>query len=199
MSRGETIRRYAAERLRMRFVALAVVLAATGASVTSGVRQTRMRSALVAYLLVLAFRVWDDIEDREVDADHHPARVSVTGDVAALRALAIVASAAAIALMAAGPQPIQRAAGTLSLGAALLAWYRWRKSSSRSAVADAHVLLLKYPLIALIAAPGLLGAGDVARAAPLLTALYLLLCTIEWIDDPRLRRRLSPTARDTQP
>ncbi len=204
MSSTETIRRYLAERYAgVRFVALALVLAAVGAWTTSAWRDVAIagviRAFAAAWLLVLAFRAWDDLEDRDADAVRHPERVAVTGDARALWLLALSAAIGAVALVVAGVQREARLAMLAGIVVVLLAWYRLRSGESRSAVADAHVLLLKYPLIAAIVAPGAYEQREVARAVPVLTVLYLLLCTYEWADDPRLRRRLSSTIRGPLP
>src|SRR6185369_128449 len=61
-----------------RFVPLALLLGVVG-MVAAGSRfdspAALMQSVVISYLLVLAFRVWDDIEDREHDRREHPERV----------------------------------------------------------------------------------------------------------------------------
>ena len=60
----------------------------------------------------------------------------------------------------------------------LTVWYRIRPSAR--AVFNAHVVLLKYPLIAFAASPS-------APAFGALVSLYLVLCAYEIVDDPSLR------------
>jgi hypothetical protein len=201
MSRADALRRYVAERCGgARFVALALVLGAVGTVTSSEWREMTVvvlaRSVVVAYLAVLALRIWDDIMDRDADAVRHPGRAVPTADVGALGALLL---AIAAALIASGPQAGSRLLLLMVLVLTLAAWYRLRPTGARSALADAHVLMAKYPVIALIAAPGAYDSRELLRAMPVLVVLYLLLCAFEWLDDPRLRRRLSSTVRGPLP
>ncbi len=103
-------------------------------------------TALTAFLLMLAFRVWDDLEDRSRDAREHPSRVTVVADsVAPLSALALVLGTLGVLSVALGPRRVSRLAAVSIAVAVLAAWYRTRPVSTR-AVVDAHVVLLKYPL-----------------------------------------------------
>jgi 4-hydroxybenzoate polyprenyltransferase len=186
MSSRELIVRYVRERARLSvFVPLALVMAAmggwTGGRVggwtgTAGYALT----ALTALALVLAFRVWDDLEDRSRDAREHPSRVTVVADsVAPLVVVAFMLATLGLLLVVLGPRAGSRLGAVAIAVAVLGAWYRVRPASTR-AVVNAHVVLLKYPLLAFAATPASPPAGA-------LVSLYLVLCAYEIVDDPALR------------
>lgn len=199
MSRPDIIRRYMVERYpARRFVALALFVSGSGfLAVPSPLHGTSaatfgsaIRSALVAYMIVLALRVWDDLEDRAHDGFAHPDRITVLPEATApLRYLSLVSGGIAIALVAMGVEPMNRLIICAVLGIALAVWYRVRASLSPSRVFAAHVVLAKYPVIAYLAAPEALRTGSaLALAAPIFIAMYLLLCIHEALDDPELFR-----------
>ena len=199
MSRPDIIRRYMIERYpARRFVTLALFVSGSGfLAVPSAERGnvaealgSAMRGALVAYLIVLTLRVWDDLEDRRHDALAHPDRITVRPEVAVpLRYLTLVSGGGAIALVAIGVEPLNRLLICALLGVALGIWYWAGTSLSPSRVIAAHVVLAKYPVIAYVAAPGTLrGISGLVLAAPVFIAMYLLLCIHEALDDPELFR-----------
>jgi hypothetical protein len=139
-------------------------------------------ATLTALVFMLAFRVWDDVEDRPRDAREHPSRVTVVSEsVAPLVALATVLALVGVSLVAIGAHVVERLITLAGAAAMLGIWYRLRRSGT-SAVANGHVVLLKYPLIAFVATP----RGGVPAFAALAT-LYLALCVYEVVDDPALR------------
>ncbi len=197
MSRLDIIRRYMVERYpARRFVTLAFFVSGSGfLAVPSPQRGNAadafgsvIRGALVAWLIVLALRVWDDLEDRSHDALAHPDRITVRpGAKPPLRYLSLVSGVIAIALVAIGVAPMNRLLICAVLGIALAAWYRVRATLSPSRVFAAHVVLAKYPVIAYIVAPeALRRSSGLALAAPVFIAMYLLLCIHEALDDPEL-------------
>ncbi len=185
MSSRELIVRYVRERARLSvFVPLALVMAAMGGLTGGRDRWTGTAdyavSAATALLLMLAFRVWDDVEDRPHDARHHPSRVTVVAtSVAPLIAVALMLGTLGILLVVLGPRAGSRLAAATIAVAVLAAWYRLRPASGR-AVVNAHVVLLKYPLLAFAATSAPPPAGA-------LVSLYLVLCAYEIVDDPALR------------
>jgi len=186
MSSRELIVRYVRERARpMIFVPLA--LAMVGTDWLSGAR----RPSAIAFLLaaptalsfVLAFRVWDDLEDRARDAHEHPRRVTVLADSATpLIALSLSLAAFGALLVVLGPRPAVRLGAAAGAAAILWLWYRLRRASAHGVV-NGHVVLLKYPALAFAASP-------VAPPPAALLSLYLLLCVHEIVDDPALRASL---------
>jgi 4-hydroxybenzoate polyprenyltransferase len=186
MSSRELIVRYLRERARLSvFVPLALVMAAMG-KLTGG-RLDRSPgpadyalTAATALLLMLAFRVWDDLEDRSHDVREHPSRVTVVAtSVAPLIAFAFVLGMLGALSVALGPRAGPRLGAVAIAVAVLAAWYRTRPVAT-GAVVNAHVVLLKYPLVAFAASAASPPAGALA-------SLYLVLCAYEIVDDPALR------------
>ena len=186
MSSRELIVRYVRERARLSvFVPLALVMAAMGR--LTGGRMDRWMgaadyalAAVTALLSMLAFRVWDDLEDRSRDASEHPSRVTVVADsITPLIAFAFMLGMLGMLLVALGPRAGLRLGAVAVAFAVLAAWYRMRPASTR-AVVNAHVVLLKYPLLGFAATPAAPPTGA-------LVSLYLVLCAYEIVDDPALR------------
>ena len=188
MSSRELIVRYLRERGRpTALVSLSLLMAGAGWASRDSTRMTAIRfaiAALTALLLVLAFRIWDDLEDRAYDAEHHPSRLTVIArSVAPLRRFGYVLFALAASLILAAPNAPLRLSVLCVSAFVLVVWYRVRPPSGRR-LASAHVVLLKYPAIAFAAAP-------VTPSLTALAALYLGLCVYEVADDPSLRRSLA--------
>jgi len=173
-----------------RFVPLALLLGVVG-MVADGSRfdspAALMQSVVISYLLVLAFRVWDDIEDREHDRREHPERVlSRSRMTAPWLGVVAVAFSLSTAMVAFGPRSDVRL-GIVAAGAvALFAWYRVRRVVRASPLVGMSVVFAKYPMIAFVAAP------PSQPVSPLLTALsliglYAALCSYELVDDTALR------------
>ena len=199
MSRAELARLYLRERYpARRFVPLALLLGGMGILASPELARVTLEDAArawargtsLAYLLVLSFRVWDDLQDREVDAVRHPERITVRADrVSPLRWLSWILIDIAGLLVMLGPQRMERLLVLVALGVALMLWYLVRDAAGRTPIAAAVVVLTKYPVIAYLAAPAVLWEdGGLLRAAPFLLALYLFLCVHEVLDDPVLRR-----------
>jgi 4-hydroxybenzoate polyprenyltransferase len=190
MSSRELIIRYVRERARLGvFAPLALVMAAiggwTGGRVDGWTGTAHYAiAALTALVLMLAFRVWDDLEDRPRDAREHPRRVTVVAtSVVPLIAFASLLGAPGVLFVGIGPHAGSRLAAAGIAVVVLAAWYRTRPASA-GAVANAHVVLLKYPLLAFAATP-----SPPPRGA--LVALYLVLCVYEIVDDPALRASIA--------
>ena len=174
---------YLRERFQLAlYVPLAALIAilATGFTALAG-------SAVFALLLLLQFRLWDDLADRSRDAVLHPGRVlvravDVTPAIALCLALAVLNVCLAVWRDASGIAVAVLAA----VDATFAAWYLARKD--RTALGD-HLLLAKYPAMVAIVA----GARLTAAPVPILTGaavLYIAVCVYEaWHD------RTSPLAR----
>jgi hypothetical protein len=175
-----------------------------------------LASAAQAFLLVLAFRVWDDLADRERDAAEHPGRVMVAsgrvGPFVVLGVILAVGALVPIALAADAPRRI--AALVLAVGG-LAIWYRVRPASLSSSanVANSLSSSASPPLRIRTgsASGGSVAAGSLSghvvlikypaiafaiapsvpfldtRTATTLASLYLVLCIYESFDDPALR------------
>lgn len=195
MSSTELLRAYLTERYPGRvylpFAALLFLVGVIGLGATP-TPSTAASGISLAYGLVLLFRLWDDLADRDADNVRHPHRIMPS----ARRTLPFVALIAALAVVCV---TIIVARGRwmfdlpllLTLTLTLGGWYQLRGGLRASALVNAHVLLLKYPLIAVVASPPAPRPwpASPADSVPLaaLGALYLGLCAREVRDDPVIR------------
>jgi hypothetical protein len=185
MSSTELVARYLAERARPTvFVPLALLIAETAWLAAPGAERSIASfsvCAAQALLLVLALRIWDDLQDRAHDATRHPGRVTVR----ARRTAPLFVCAAFLGLggalsLVGDTVPLARIAILVTTALGLLAWYRARPSEPSRLCGI--VVLAKYPAIAIALAPGL---GELAalRAAAAAGTLYLIACTYEYLED----------------
>lgn len=193
MSSTDLVFQYLGERARPRvLVPLAALLAIAGwlvAPATPWSTPRFLAATANAFLWVLAFRVWDDLEDRTRDAREHPTRVMVVDRRTlpfVLLALTLGAAGSVVVMLSDDVRP--RVAVLAAAVVMLVIWYRLRGERTTSVVGG-HVVLIKYPAIALALAPALpsFGAQAAWRAAAILAAVYLGLCVYESFDDPQLR------------
>jgi 4-hydroxybenzoate polyprenyltransferase len=193
MSALELILAYLRQRARLRlFAPLSIVLALAGrwmVASSSATISAMTLAALEALGLTLAFRIWDDLEDREADRVRHPARVMANASTTPFYVLGFALSSASVFSLVAASSAVARLA-TLSIAAALLSiWYRTRPQHGHHALAE-HVLALKYPLIAYAVAPELPSQGVTLRVAVVLVVLYVPICVSAYADDAELRQSL---------
>jgi 4-hydroxybenzoate polyprenyltransferase len=190
MSSIELVRGYFTERYRATFfVPLAILLYFAG-TLTIGVTAPPWRSIngiMAAYALVLAFRIRDDLADREVDRKLHPDRITVAvDDLAPLRRIIYASLSLAVVLVALSPGWFAALTVLAAVTLLLFGWYAMRESVRPGRLLNAAVVLLKYPGIAFVAA----AAGTSAPAARSntglvtgLTAIYLVACIYERLHD----------------
>jgi 4-hydroxybenzoate polyprenyltransferase len=174
------LRAYARERLapaRLTPAVLLVVVAALSGGGWSGVAATATGAA-AACGLVVAFRIWDDLVDRERDRQAYPDRVLVR----AVSTRIFWAAAGATGVAAATLLGLTRGMAPVTLLAAytavLAASYAMR--GPRSAFSD-RILLLKYGVFALavMGLPAASGKRGLAAAA----AAFAAACVYEWWHD----------------
>ena len=196
MSTHETLLAYLRERMRPSvFVPLALACAFTGWLLAPGLAfdaSAFFLAALHAFVLSLAFRVWDDLEDRNADRIRHPHRVMARSTRTApflwlVALLAVVGLTSFLQLN----DPLPRAIAIATAAGALTIWYSARRSENWNHVAGEHIVLTKYPAIAFATAPTIPDASSFIRTSVLLAALYAVICIYEYIDDPELRHMLS--------
>ena len=186
MSTLDLLRRYLAERARLGvFIPLAVLLALTGRVFNPGGFGSLpgfLVAARQALILTLAFRIWDDLEDRRRDANDHPNRVMVRSKrTAPFVLLMLLFAVVGIVPLVFWSHAVARLiALDIAIGF-LLVWYRlhWRRS-----VFGGYVVLLKYPAIAFAVAP-------VAPPPLALVSLYLVVCVFETLDARALRASIT--------
>ena len=189
MSSTDLIRAYFAERYRPAFfVPVAALLFATGAAAL-GTPLTPTGSVLgvaAAYALVLAFRIRDDLADVDVDRRAHPTRITVVAsDLSPLRAMMSGATIVGAALVALSPARIAGLIALTAITVVAIIWYSLRARIGRRP--NAPVILLKYPVIAFIAATA--GATTPAESSVAVrpiagfAAIYLIACLYEVFHD----------------
>ena len=170
---------------------------ATGATRTSAMM---LESVGLAALLLLQFRLWDDLEDRERDLAAYPDRVLVRGLPAPFRRALAALGLTNVALLGATGS---RAAlvGLMVLDLAFWVAYRRMRPRLSDGVWRFQVLLLKYPaLVGLLAAA--IGTPLPGRLAVAALATYASACVYEILHNRQVTKlrwwSLKPTS-STQP
>lgn len=170
---------YARERIAMpRVPVLAAFLAAAGLWVepARGLAEALLRLALVL-LLVVQFRLWRDIADREHERLRHPGRVLARhrGRATAFLVLLAVLTIPIVALLDALEDPGRRVAayGVLALAVAVVYGSR---ASTHGRVMRTAWLLLQYPAFVLLAIPHPTQPNALVAAA----VVYLLAILRDW-------------------
>jgi 4-hydroxybenzoate polyprenyltransferase len=191
MSSIELIRGYLVERYApLRFVPLAVLLFVVGV-IASGSSPSIWKIAVgigVALAVVFVLRVLDDTADLELDRRAHPMRVTVGApSMKPLWTVSMILLAAVVGTLVMTDPARDRAVLLLAVAIGLGAWYAVRRLIAIGPLLNAHVLHVKYPLIALIAG----ASGPIvphSQMFAVLGALYFSLCIREALDDPHIRR-----------
>jgi hypothetical protein len=186
---------YLRERVRPAIYGPAIalhVVAALWSTATRPTLSTVAPLAGVAALLLLQFRLWDDLEDREGDRAAHPQRVLVRSDPAPFRRTLMALAIGNLALFA--------IAGAIAVACValldLVFWFAYRRLRPRvvDSVWRFFVVLVKYPAIA-----GLLAATTgTAVADRLLVAMlgvYACTCAYEAVHGRRNRAPFRPSAK----
>jgi len=193
MSALRLIAAYFWERARLRlFLPLSLVLAIAGrwmvVSSSASLNDVAL-GALQALGLTLAFRIWDDLEDCEVDRVRHPKRVVANAvSVAPLYLLGLVLMTISIASLVGESFAFHRLAAVSIAAAILSVWYGARSRDEQHHALAEHVLAVKYPLIAYAVAPELTSDAVTLRIGIVLAVLYVLICVYEYADDVELRQ-----------
>ena len=166
-----------AERLPWtRFAALALAVAWIASLGQPFVPSAAVGRFVLAFTLVVQFRLWDDLVDRERDRTRHPERVMTRSVDLGAFVLACVGLGAGNVLALLVLHGAAAATGLALLSAVLGAWYRLHPGRG---IIHAHVLLLKYPLFAFV----LSGEATESWARiPAAAALYSGLCLFEFLD-----------------
>jgi len=141
----------------------------------------------LAVLLLLQFRLWDDLEDRERDRRLHPSRVLVRADPAPFRYACMMLAAANLVLLVIAGSPAA-AQGLICLD--VLFWIAYgpvrRRLSDR--IWRFQILLLKYPVFVGLLA---VAAGTPIRMRLFMSAaaVYLCACAYEALHDRQIPLR----------
>ena len=156
----------------------AIAIAAAGADFDTARLTTAFAAAL---LLVLQFRLWDDLADRRTDRVRHPDRVTARAASIAPLGWLCLALATANALVAAGSTAPRLSLGVLvALHLMMGAWYLLRRA--RTALGD-HILLSKYPAFVCVLSGGRLLESPVLVLGTALV-IYVAACVYEAAHDP---------------
>jgi 4-hydroxybenzoate polyprenyltransferase len=185
MSSIELVTAYLAERARPTvFVPLALLIAETAWLAAPGTESTAASfgmCAMQALLLIMALRIWDDLQDRARDAAPHPNRVAVRArHVAPLVAFGVALAVGGVVSLVFASVPAARLAVVVAIAAGLAVWYHARPAEP-SRLSGA-VLLAKYPALAIALAPGLDDLSPL-RAGAATGTLYLVAFTYEYLED----------------
>ena len=170
---------YLGERFRPAVFAPATALHLLLALWASGAEPTTARllpAAGLTALLLLQFRLWDDLEDRDRDGRTHPERVLVVAPPAPFRRALVGIGLANLATLAAAGAAFALA-GLVALDVAFAAAYRLR-AGVPDGVWRFGVLLLKYPIfVALLAAAA--GTRQAFRLAVAMALMYAAAASYE--------------------
>lgn len=162
-------------------VGTAVMLVA-GAGGTS--RTGLAGAVVIAGLLVVQLRLWDDLADRSHDRSRSPERVLVGTRHAAAFAVLVLAAAVLPGTWLLVHGSLQALSVYLLLLGSLGLLYHSRAGAALTRPVRTCLLLVKYPIIVLIVATSV-------RREPLpwwpAIGLYGLLLAHEWLDDRELR------------
>ncbi len=144
----------------------------------------------LAVILLLQFRLWDDLEDLEHDRRVHPARVLVRADPAPFRLACAMLAAANIALL------VVAGSRGAAQGLACLDLFFWLAYGPlRPRFSDRtwrfQILLLKYPVFVGLLATAL-GAPMRMRLFAAAVAVYLCACAYEALHDRHIPLEATP-------
>jgi hypothetical protein len=193
---------YARERMaNLRIAVLVAVLAGLGFAVEppTGALQAAIRVALVA-LLVVQFRLWDDIADREHDRQRYPERVLQrhAGRASAFLALLGLLSVPIVLLLLTFRDPEWRIAAYGVLAAALAVVYG-SHATAHGRVMRMGWVLLKYPVFVLLVLDDPANpSGWVAAAVSYLGVMFHDWATSTDAADMRRAQLAAPRAEATE-
>ena len=171
------------------FLPFAILIAAAGSAAGGSLPTVRgaVIGCVLAYMLVLVFRIGDDLADLPGDRLRHPSRVLVqASNLSPIVAVALVIAIAAILIMLSQSRPGARIAAFFAISLFLGLWYQMRARLRAGSLAGAHVVLLKYPVISLLTCANW-DHLTIRTALPSFGALYFGLCIYEQIHDRTVR------------
>jgi len=172
------------------FVPFAILLAAAGAAAGGSLPTVRdaIKSCILAYTLVLVFRIVDDLADLGSDRLRHPGRVLVRASSRTpIVVLALVIVLGDVLMMISQPRLGARIVVFAALSLFLGLWYQGRARLRAGPLAGAHILLLKYPAISLLTCASWDGL-TLHTAPPSLGVIYFGLCIYEQVHDRTVRK-----------
>ena len=168
------------------FLPFAILIAVTGIVAQGSLPTVRdlMMSCVLAYTLVLVFRIADDLADLSSDRLRHPGRVLVqSSSVTPIVVLGLVIAFGDILIMLSQLRPGARLAVFATISLFLVLWYFLRAHLRAGPLASAHVILVKYPVISLLTC----SSWDLLTlhtTLPSFGSIYLGMCIYEQVHDP---------------
>jgi hypothetical protein len=190
MSSIKLIYAYGRERYPVSvFLPFSILIAAAGAVADGSLPTVRdaLTSCVLAYTMVLVFRIFDDLADLPGDRLRHPDRVLVqASSVTPIIVLASLIAAGDILLMLRQPHASPRIAVFFALSLFLALWYGLRVRLHAGPLVSAHVILIKYPVISLLTC---VRWDELSQhtALPAFATIYLGLCIYEQVHDRVVR------------
>jgi 4-hydroxybenzoate polyprenyltransferase len=183
---------YVRERLPVRLFGPVIAAHAAAALVARATAPDLTEVAVAVLgsaLLIVQFRIWDDLEDRDLDRRTHPNRVTVRHDAGPFRRAAVSLAVVTLLLLSAR----MAWAAILALIALYLAFwaaYRVRPALS-TAVWRYPILLSKYPAFVVVMALTL-GSTSVALLALAAAVVYVGACAYEAVHERPFHRGATP-------
>ena len=194
---------YLAERFRPAVFVPAIALHAALALWAGGAEPTAVRLAAaagLAALLLLQFRLWDDLEDRDRDRAVHPERILVLAPPGPFRHALVVLGLGNLIVLAAVPSAGAPAAAAVAL--AILDVVFFAAYRLRTRVSDPFwrfgVLLSKYPAFVGVIATAA-GAARAPRLALATAAMYAAASAYEALHDQHTHRGARPRTPPRSP
>lgn len=168
----------------------AVLLLAAAAWIAAGQpSRSLLHAAGLIAILIVKFRLWDDLEDRGRDKLTHPDRVLVQHSAVVFVVLLAVVSAVTTLALAGSAASL---AGLLALDAAALLAYRALRRRISDFAWRYVVLPVKYPAFVVISSTALGGASPASHAAVAALTTYLGACMFEAWHTRASRARVTP-------
>lgn len=190
MSSVKMIHAYWRERYPVSiFAPFATVIAAVGIAAGGSLPTVRdaMIGCVLAYTLVLVFRIADDLADLGSDRLRHPGRVLVqASSVTPIVLLAFVIAAGDVMIILWQSRSAERLTVLAAISLFLLLWYFVRARLRIGPLASAHVILVKYPVVSLLTC-AYWDYLTLPTALPFFAALYLGMCIYEQLHDRAVR------------
>lgn len=171
------------------FLPFAILLAAAGIAAGGSLPTVRdaMMGCVLAYTFVLVFRIGDDLADLRSDRLRHPHRVLVQApSVNPIVVFALVIAAGDIMIILWQPRSGTRLTVFAAISLFLVLWYFLRTRLRAGPLASAHIILVKYPVVALLTC----ASWDhltLHTALPSFGTIYLGMCIYEQVHDRAVR------------
>ena len=175
---------YLRERIPLRvFGPAAASLLAAASWASPGPLGAVAAAAALDALLLLQFRLWDDLEDRDRDRVTHPDRVLVRSVQRPFRQILVLLGVTNVVVAASVARPA--AIALMLLDAAFYAAYRTMRNRMSDRRWRFSILLAKYPIFVAVLAL-LTGSPRPGRLVAAAAVAYLVACAHESSHDGRL-------------